>query len=354
MPSIIIAYLAHISQWIDGFISMRAYHSLTVRGQARRLRRLALAALSAYDLDVARLRLLTNDFNGIFRIDARDGQKYVLRVTLPEGGHTGEHVAAEADWLAALARDTRLSAPRPAAARDGSLVVEAAAPGVPEPRMVVVFTWAPGKNLAEHISPKTISGLGELMSGLHLHAASYRPPQGLSLLRFDRVYPFPEPVVLFEPAFAHLFNPERIAVYRRAEAWAQGAIDRLAASGEAMRLLHGDLHQWNVLYSRGALTPVDFEDLMWGWPVQDIATTLYYFMDMDGYPELQSAFQAGYTRQCAWPERYPGEIDAFIAARALGLANFILNDPNSEWKNQAAGFIERTEQRLRRLLANAV
>jgi Ser/Thr protein kinase RdoA (MazF antagonist) len=88
---------------------MKSYSELTVRGQARRLHLLALDALMHFELDVARLRLVTNDMNGIFRIDTRDGRKFILRVTLPEGGHSRDHVAAEMDWLAALARDTDLA-----------------------------------------------------------------------------------------------------------------------------------------------------------------------------------------------------------------------------------------------------
>ena len=76
---------------------MKPYSSLTVRGQAHRLRQLALNALTHYELDVARLRLIINDMNGIFRIDTRDGYKYILRVTRPEGGHNLDHVAAEMD-----------------------------------------------------------------------------------------------------------------------------------------------------------------------------------------------------------------------------------------------------------------
>jgi Ser/Thr protein kinase RdoA (MazF antagonist) len=86
---------------------MKLYTAITVRGQARRMRQLAINALTHYKLDVARLRLVTNDMNGIFRIDTRGGRKFILRVTLPEGGHTRDHVAAEMDWLAALARDTK-------------------------------------------------------------------------------------------------------------------------------------------------------------------------------------------------------------------------------------------------------
>ena len=324
---------------------MKPYSALTVRGQARRLRQLALNALSHYDLDVARLRLVTNDMNGIFRIDTRDGQKYILRVTMPEGGHNHDHVAAEMDWLAALARDTDLSVPHPLPARDGSLVVEAGASGVPEARLCEVFSWVDGKDLSEDMSESNISKLGELMAGLHAHASTYHPPSDLSLLRFNRVFPFPEPVVLFDEQFSPLFPAARRVVFEKGIAWAQESINRLKASGEPMRIIHGDLHQWNVRNKRGVLSPIDFEDLMLGWPVQDIATTLYYFGSED-FARQRDAFQEGYTLHSRWPERHTGEIDSFIAARGIGLANFILNDPNPAWREQAEEFIERVENRL--------
>ena len=329
---------------------MKPYTALTVRGQARRLRLLAGAALRHYDLDVRRLSLVTNQLNGIFRVDVADGEKYILRVTLPEGGHTRDHLSAETDWLAAIDRDTNLRVPRPIPARDGSFVVEAAAPGVPEPRLCVLFTWAPGTNLAGHLSPANTTKLGALMAGLHAHALTYRPKASLALLHFDRVFPFPEPVLLFEERFSTLMPPERRRVFEIAIDWVQSAIDRLMASGEPMRILHCDLHQENVRCYRGTLIPIDFEDLMLGWPVQDIAITMYNLYPEDNYQSLREAFQEGYTRHCPWPERYPGEIDAFIAAENLGLANFILTDPNPDWRRQAPEFIERVEKRLRILM----
>ncbi len=328
---------------------MRPYSSLTIRGQASRLRPLALNALTHFALDIVRLRLVTNDLNGIFRIDTSDGRRFILRVTLPEGGHTLDHVIAEMDWLAALARDTKLSVPRPLPACDGRLVVEASAIGVPQPRLCAVFSWVPGKNLGENMSAANISRLGELMAILHNHALTYRPPPELSLLHFDRVFPFPEPVVLFDEIYAGLFPPERRAIYERAVAWAQESIERLIASGEPMRILHHDLHQWNVRIAHGVLSPIDFEDLTLGWPVQDIATTLYYFLD-ENYLALRDAFQEGYTRHSNWPERHPGEIDSFIAERGLEMVNFVLNDPSPRWVSRRAEFVLRIEKRLRRLL----
>jgi Ser/Thr protein kinase RdoA (MazF antagonist) len=328
---------------------MNPYHLLTERGQARRLRSLAWHALERYDLPVVRLSLITNSQNGVFRLDLPGGQKFVMRITMPESGHILDHVTAEMDWLAALARDTHLSVPRPVPARDGALVVEAGADGVPEPRLCAVFGWVPGTDFARHISTRNLARLGELMAKLHTHTQTYQPPTGLSLMHFDRVFPFPEPIVLFEDAHADYFPPARLALYQQAVSRAQNAIDHLVSCGEPMRILHGDLHQWNVRYHRGVLSPIDFEDLVWGWPVQDIATCLYYFIDSPDYAALRSAFQAGYTRHSPWPERYPGEIDAFIAARGIGLVNYVLNNPSPIWKRQAGEFVERIEKRLLRL-----
>ncbi len=328
---------------------MKPFQSLTVVGQAHRLRQLAIKALASYDLDIARFRLITNDMNGIFRIDTTDGRRFVLRVTAPEGGHILDHVIAEMDWLAALARDTDLSVPRPFPTKDGSLVVAASADGVPEPRLCEIFSWVDGKNLVEDMSEANLAKLGELSARLYAHALTYRPLSNLSMLRFDRVFPFAEPVVLFEERFSTLFPPERKEIYQKAIDRAQESIDRLKASGEPMRIIHGDLHQWNVRIARGVLSPIDFEDVMLGWPAQDIATTFYYFLG-DGFPALRSAFQAGYTRHSPWPERHPGEIDSFIAARAVGLANLVLADPAIASKVNPAEFVERIEKRLRRLI----
>jgi len=45
--------------------------------QVERLRRVAEAALVAYDLDVADVSLITNDWNGVFRVDLTDGSRCV-------------------------------------------------------------------------------------------------------------------------------------------------------------------------------------------------------------------------------------------------------------------------------------
>jgi Ser/Thr protein kinase RdoA (MazF antagonist) len=328
---------------------MRDFNTLTNRGRARRLRQLALVALAEYPLEVTRVRLITNEVNGIFRVDTPDA-KYVLRVCRAAQTESGrDQLWSEMAWLAALRDEPFLEVPEPVATRDGELVVTAQVDGVPEPRHCAVFTWLPGRDLDAQLTPANVAKLGALAARLHRQAASWEPPAGFSIVRYDRVLPPFERAILFDPEFAHVLPPERRQVFAAAAERVEEAIARLQASGEPMRVIHGDLHRWNVKVFRGRVSPFDFEDLIWGWPVQDIAITLYYFHGEQTYADLRAAFRQGYETVAPWPERYEGEIDRFMAGRSLVLANGLLQDPDPEWQAAIPRYFERTEARLRAL-----
>ncbi len=144
--------------------------------------------------------------------------------------------------------------------------------------------------------------------------------------------------------------PARRELFRRTEKRVKAALAELFADRQGFRVLHYDLHHWNVKVFRGEVYALDFEDLMWGYPVQDIAITFYYWQDHAQFGELREAFRQGYTQHAEWPEQVRGQIDTFIAGRGLDLANFVLRDPNPEWRSAAPAFLERTEKRLRVLL----
>lgn len=330
---------------------MKEFYELTIRGQARRLRRMAFAALDNYDLDVRHVSLVTNEMNGIFRIDTTDGAKYILRICYPQM-HSLEEIRSEMVWLAALWRDTGLSVPQPLAARDGALVTTVQVPGVPEARHCVVFGWVKGKDLAGQPTPDNWYKLGEFTTHLHGHGAAFEPPEGFDICRYDKVYPFGKRVVIFDDAHRHLFPPDRYRVFQQAFDHVQAAIDRLKAGPNDMCVIHGDLHQWNVKVYRGRISALDFEDLMWGYPVQDIAITFYYIRRHEQYPTLREAFMQGYTSRRPWPEEYRGEVDTFIAGRGLMLVNDVLLFPNLVDQQETSRFIERTEANLQAFLEN--
>ena len=308
---------------------MKPFHALTNAGRARRLRTLAQDALAHYDLDVARLRLITNMYNAIFRVDTAGGEELVARVMRP-GERTDAEVDAQAIWLAELSR-AGLAVPRPIPNRAGKLVTHAAAPGVPEPRQCMLTTWVPGTTMGNRLTPANVARQGALLAQMHAVAQNYALPDGFAVKVFDRLYPYPEPFVLADPeALALLPESDRAlvgALIPRVEMELVGLI----ASDAPRHLLHGDLHQWNVRLDRGAVYAIDFDDMLLGYAVQDIGITLYYYYRTGAeYAALCAAFQRGYETVLPWPARSPGEVETWIAGRALTLLNSVVasDDPD--------------------------
>lgn len=306
---------------------MKPFIELTLAGRARRLRQMALKVLEHYDLDVMHVRLMTNNYNAIFRVDAADHTRYVVRIMRP-GERTDPQIVSQATWLAELGRrGVNVSYPLPN--RDGDLITRVEAPGVPEARQGMVCSWVPGSSLGECLSLSGIEKQGALLAGMHACAAAYTLPADFQVKVYDRLYPYPEPWVLSDPAsVAVLADPVRAQV-RTMIPRVEAALADLAGSGIARQLLHGDLHQWNVMVSGDKVYAIDFDDLLLGWPVQDVGITLFYYRLRGDFEDVIAAFRRGYESALPWPERYPGEVETWITARALALLNGVLwsDDP---------------------------
>ncbi len=312
----------------DGQTQMRSFYELTIAGRARRLRRLAFNLLEHYDLEVRRLRLMSNEFNAIFRLDTAGKTPYVVRVMRP-GERTDEEINSQAIWLAELGR-RGLSVSYPIPNRDGELVTREEAPGVPEPRQGMICTWVPGVSLGHRLTPTNVAKQGELMAQMHAYAASYTLPENFAVKVYDRVYPYTEPWILGDPAYlAPLAEAERERV-RHTIPLVEAALARLSASGRRMHLLHGDLHQWNVLICRNRVYAIDFDDLLLGHPVQDIGIALFYYRLRPDYGEILAAFREGYASVLPWPEVEADEVETWVTGRALALLNGCLwsQDPD--------------------------
>lgn len=329
---------------------MNEFSDLTRRGRARRLRPIAGRALEERGLGDASLAFLADDSNTLFRARLPGGAGYVVRIgTHGPTAHSPAEAAAEAAWLAALA-SSGLAVPEPVADRRGRLVSLYAAPGVPGERVVVVFRWLPGRPLADRLGPANAPAYGRLAAQLHAHAVGFLPPGNPPLPHYDRLFPFDQPEVLLAAEPGPLLPVERRQVFRQAADCVEGAIASLRVR-EPMRLLHGDLHVWNVLEHHGRLMAIDFEDLMWGWPIQDIATAFYYLQHRPDFAALVNGFRGGYEEAAPWPEGEPGELQTFIAARALVLANDVLQMPADTLGDlDVPEFFARMERRLRAIL----
>lgn len=284
----------------------RRFDELTDAGRARRLRRLALHALEQWGLAEARVTLLNHDNNTVFRVrDERfDG---VVRVARPRQVHAWD---AESAWL------THLRAVLPVAAplEEGWIDVD----GVPEARWTSLFPWLPGPLLVDHLTASSATQLGGLLALLHAHQPRIDAPPMRQVFHFGGACRFESEPDLVEHRDELLATTERI----------QAVYDELYADSPRPRLVHADLHAWNVKKTRAGLVPFDFEEMRCGLPVQDVAIALYYLVAASPDPTLGPALLEGYASETG--DRFdPGLLASLRAGHALALLNAMLelDDP---------------------------
>jgi Ser/Thr protein kinase RdoA (MazF antagonist) len=302
-------------------ISARRFDELSVRGRSGRLRIVALEALRDYDIDVKRCSFVARAFNTVFRVDGANGSAHALRVSPDLRIHADGCEEAEAAWVAALRRDAGLPVPQVIASRAGSVVTWVSVPEVPGLRSCVLFEWVGGRRLRECMSADLVRKTGALMAIVHDQASVYASAPVSGALVADRVLYFRAPRRLAElrPTYGSLLDD---AVDR-----AQRVLDDLWRSPpHRPHLLHGDVQPGNVLVARSAaVTLIDFQDLIWGFEVQDASIALHALGRFDDAPGLMADFRDGYSSVRTWPEADADTAAGLRAARHLNVLNLGLN-----------------------------
>ena len=336
---------------------MKPLHELTQIGRGRRLRPIAMKVLRKYGIEPSKLTQITDASNTIFRVSRKDGEDCVLRMTAPKSCHGADEIRSEVAWLHALDHDTDIGIPAPVPRLDGSYVTEVQISGETTPLGCAVYRWVPGQMLDDCLTEDNVRRLGKLMAQLHVHAAGFVPPADFHIRTFDSVFPYAvegfagrEPIVLFNEGEQAPLTGEQRAIYQEVHQLVSQEIEVLMCRKIPLRVIHNDLHVWNVKVTRDRIYALDFEDMMWGHPIQDVATTLFYFRGPDNYEAMLAAFREGYESVSPWPEDHDGQLETLIMGRMLLLANYIAVSEDSEDRAFAPEYLSRCEGRLRDFL----
>jgi Ser/Thr protein kinase RdoA (MazF antagonist) len=306
--------------WHPG--SVRPFSELTVRGQRGRLRVLAVDALRRYStrIEPTRVQFVVESFNTVFRVTSADGRRHALRVGAGRRIHPEGTEVAEVTWMAALDDAHACRVPAVVVADDGSVVIRHGCAGVPGERTCMVFDWIAGRAVADQMDGILARRLGRLSALLHEQAASHPLSAPPPVLVADRVLYW-----LVEDRL-HELAPDYGSLFVEARERAQDTVDSLwRHPPHTPHLIHGDLTPSNVIVSRGDVVPIDFQDLAWGFDVQDVAITLSALHRLAQPSTLVEAFAHGYREVRGGYDFDPAVLASLVAGRRLHQLNLSLS-----------------------------
>ncbi|MBW0088611.1 phosphotransferase [Pseudonocardia sp. KRD-184] len=271
---------------------------------------------------------LVKHSNVTARLVSTTGPPLALRLRTAPGvdGRT------EFAWLDAVRRGTDLAVVEPFAEEfDRTLRMVTGPDG--RPVECALFRWAEGRPLAADLTEVNYHALGRMSARLHRFSSTWTPPSGLRPLVWDRtMYYGGTSLVIGDDRYLEVVSRRDAATVHDVVREADRELARLARAADRM-FLHGNIEMWNVLTTGpGELRLLDFEDVMVGPPVLDVAVTLFYGRERADHGALVRAYEAGYRTVREWPVRDRRQMDLLVAARAAMLLNHGLQteaDPRS-------------------------
>jgi Ser/Thr protein kinase RdoA (MazF antagonist) len=132
-------------------------------------------------------------------------------------------------------------------------------------------------------------------------------------------------------------------------------MDRLGTAAHVFGLIHGDLNLSNLLFAKGSVGAIDFEECAWGYYLSDIAVTLYQIEQLGAHARtLRAAFFEGYQAIRSLPDRYEQQLDSFTLLRTLDLAAEILDWPYPTLRPWGPRFLSTVMPHVQQYLSNDV
>ena len=159
---------------------------------------------------------------------------------------SGAEIQSELRWLDALGEDG-LPVPQARPAADGERMIRAGG------RDCTLLTWATGRRAGKRPTPEQVRRIGCEMARLHAHAARLEVPEWFAPPRWN-------PKTLVNGVGWQRLNPEQAELFRRVAGRFMLAAAELGYGSDVFGLIHGDFTFENVLFDRGELRVIDFDE----------------------------------------------------------------------------------------------
>lgn len=293
------------------------YDALGRRGQVRRLREAVAQSLRLSGLSTAQCRVIEHQHNTSFRhVDGAGVQTFVRVSRMID--RSPEAIAAEAEWLFELAQAGQpVTVPLQWSNGRFERVIEGSSIG--QPRVLTRFKWCKGRHF-RNLSATQWETIGQTMAHFHEHTKD-RTDLGKGRWEVDG-------------AIGNAGTPE-VARQQVRTALGQDALDILDRTLAAYRelradlgspqLIHGDLHNWNVLFDGDDFTVLDFDDCGFAPAHYDFSVPIREMTDAER-PVAQSGLLRGYESVRPLPRGLLEHLGLLLDYRTAQLVIWIVGE----------------------------
>ena len=318
---------------------MSEYEEMSQEEQISLLEEFAHDVLVQYGISANNLTCINHGFNTTFKLLSTAGKSYAMRINT-NSKKWPEHVWAEVQWMQKIAKEGLVQVPVPVANLQGEFFSNHYFFYEGGNLNILLTNWIDGAVVEENPSEGQLFQLGKSMALLHESGKTW-VAQGYANFKKIDIPLMVERDNLFEEV-DHQISEELYELLRGVNLDASKVFESLRERS-LPQLIHADLHFGNVIADNDSISILDFDDAGMGYPLQDLANTIFYLRE--NFDKEQHLI-AGYESVAPFPEYEAIELEALIASRALTLLNYLFETTTAEDKALIPRYLEKTVRRL--------
>ena len=191
---------------------------------------------------------------------------------------------------------------------------------------IVLSKWLLGTAFEGQASEELFLALGQAVADLHQATRQIDLPKEVQPKVWNQVFYFrDEEAVYRKPQYQSQTTSEFKDMMDEAVECLNRKLSQIYAQG-VPQLLHGDLNPWNIKVHHGQFSILDFEDAIFGPPIQDLAILLYYYKEHEhfSFESVKEWVLQGYTGRYTGADWDHEAIESLIMARQVNFLNYVL------------------------------
>lgn len=231
----------------------------------------ALMALHNFDLDWTVIRFNQQSDTCTFVIETNKEGTFLLRL---HSGRSREEINSEIAWLDLLNREMDVPLPKGIRDRTGAVTFKVEF-GDKDHLYASLMRWVEGEHASKKLTDEQIFKEGVLLAKLHRASQTLELPPGFNRPDWDE-HSFRKAMIRLKLHYDCFLTDKEFAQYQLA---AEKLNDWLTKQHKyknrrSYGVIHGDLHQGNIIFHHGEPRAIDFGRCGWGYYLYDVAHTI--------------------------------------------------------------------------------